>query len=203
MICSFDKGKYCVVIISSVNVSFSTCSNPNVLWTYRLSYFTLGSILYTCHSCGTTLCIPHLCYAGHLDSCLIFWHVVVHRYTVYHITCICIFIPCLLWTFQCWWWLYKCLLLYFLAATWRTCESEARTILSCSGKNVACSRVFLKKNKSSPHHATTMLTLILFGRYQISLISMMSEHLAHPFVAQNMSYEIICIHDCQILIWHG
>ena len=93
---------------------------------------------------------------------------------VYHITSLCIFIPCLLWTFQCWWWLYKWFALCFLAATWRTCESEARTILSCSGKNVACSRVFLKKNKSSPHHATTMLTLILFGRYQISLISMMS-----------------------------
>jgi len=55
-------------------------------------------------------------------------------------------------------------------------------------------------NKSSPHHATAMLTLILFGSYQISLISMMSEHLAHPFVAQSMSYEIICMHDCQILI---
>jgi hypothetical protein len=31
-----------------------------------------------------------------------------------------------------------------------------------------------------------MLTFVLFGRYQISLISMMSKHLAHPFVAQSM-----------------
>jgi hypothetical protein len=138
MIFSFDKGKYCVVIISSVNVSFSTCSNPNVLWMYRLSYFTLGSIMYTRHSCGTNLCIPHLCWALGLMLDIL----ACHNTQLYYITCICIFIMCLLWTFQCWWWLYKWFALWFLAATWRTCESEARTILSCSGKNVARSRVF-------------------------------------------------------------